>query len=61
VSRCFRLSRFASRFVPIFRCSTIKVADEIELPGVPPTIGYVSLNQYSIEQIADMLIKKLRS
>jgi len=39
----------------------IKVADEIELPGVPPTIGYVSLNQYSIEQIADMLIKKLRS
>jgi hypothetical protein len=37
------------------------VADEIELPGVPPTIGYVSLNQYSIEQIADMLIKKLRS
>jgi hypothetical protein len=37
----------------------IKV-DETELPGMPPTTGYVSLAQYSIEQIAQILINKLR-
>jgi len=34
---------------------------DFELPGVPDTIGYVSLSQYSVEKIADMLIAKLRS
>jgi hypothetical protein len=33
--------------------------DETELPGMPPTTGYVSTAQYSIEQIAGMVIKKL--
>ena len=39
----------------------VKVSDDIELPGVPGTVGYVSLSQYSIEQVADMLIAKLRT
>jgi hypothetical protein len=33
--------------------------DETELPGMPLTTGYVSTAQYSIEQIAGMVIKKL--
>ena len=37
----------------------VKLADDLELPGVPGTVGYVSLNRYSIEQIAEMLIAKL--
>jgi hypothetical protein len=36
----------------------VKVED-VELPGVSPTIGYVSLNQFTVEQIAKMLIAKL--
>lgn len=38
----------------------IKV-DESELPGLQPTIGYVSLKDYSIEKIAELLITKLKS
>lgn len=34
--------------------------DGSELEGIPPTIGYLSLNHYSIEQIAEMLIKKIK-
>jgi hypothetical protein len=37
----------------------VKVDDGIELPGVADTIGYVSLGQYSIDKIAEMLIAKL--
>jgi len=33
--------------------------DDVELPGVPPTIGYVSISKYSPDQIAEMLIAKL--
>jgi hypothetical protein len=36
----------------------IKV-DEIDLPGLQPTVGYLSLKQYDIEKIAEILIKKL--
>ena len=36
----------------------IKV-DGSELPGMPPTIGYLSLSEFGIEQIAELLIKKL--
>ncbi len=36
----------------------IKV-DDAELPGTPPTIGYLPLAQYGIEKIADILVKKL--
>jgi hypothetical protein len=38
----------------------IKV-DDSELPGMPPTIGYVSLDQNTIEEIASLLINKLKS
>ena len=34
--------------------------DETELPGMLPTTGYVPAAQYSIEQIAGMVIRKLR-
>src|SRR5438105_15862684 len=29
------------------------------LLGLPPTLGYLSLSEYSIDQIADLLIQKL--
>jgi hypothetical protein len=35
--------------------------DAVELPGVAPTIAYISLQQHTIDQIAQMLIVKLRS
>lgn len=38
----------------------VKVHD-VELPGVQSTIGYVSLRDYSVEQIADMVLAKIRS
>ena len=34
--------------------------DKTELPGMPPTIGYLSIERYSIEVVAEMLLKKLR-
>jgi len=37
----------------------VKVDEGIELPGVADTIGYVSLGQYSVEKIAELLIAKL--
>ncbi len=33
--------------------------EDVDLPGLSPTLGYVSLDEYSIEDIADLLIKKL--
>jgi hypothetical protein len=36
------------------------MVDKTELPGMPPTIGYVSLENYSIDQIAELLIRKLK-
>jgi hypothetical protein len=39
----------------------IKLSENTELPGVPETIGYVSLTKYSVDEIAEMLIAKLRS
>lgn len=38
----------------------IKV-DDVELPGMPPTIGYLSLAETGIERIAELLLRKLRS
>jgi len=35
--------------------------DPIDLPGIPSTIGYVSLSNYSIEQTSVLLVEKLRS
>lgn len=35
--------------------------DDSELPGLVPTIGYLSIDDYSVEQIAEMLIEKLKS
>jgi hypothetical protein len=37
----------------------IKV-ENVEIPGIAPTIGYVSFADYSIADIANLLIKKLR-
>ncbi len=34
--------------------------DETDLDGLPPTVGHVSLKESSIEQIADLLVNKLR-
>lgn len=38
----------------------VKVHD-VELPGVQSTIGYVSLKDYSVEQIVDMVLAKMRA
>jgi len=35
--------------------------DDTELPGLLPTTGYLSLDKYGIERIAEMLVAKLRS
>lgn len=37
----------------------IKVED-VALPGMPPTIGYVSTDRYTIEQLAQLLVRKLQ-
>lgn len=34
--------------------------DNTDLDGLPPTVGYLSLKEYTVEQIADLLVKKLR-
>lgn len=34
--------------------------DDTEIPGIPPTIGYVDLRKISIEEIAEMTIQKVR-
>jgi hypothetical protein len=34
--------------------------DPVELPGLAPTIGYLSAERYSADQIADLLIEKLK-
>jgi hypothetical protein len=36
----------------------IKVED-VELPGMPPTIGYLSLSQLSMDHIGELLVRKL--
>lgn len=33
--------------------------ENVEVPGLPPTIGYLPLDQYPIERIAEMLLEKL--
>jgi hypothetical protein len=38
----------------------VKVHD-VELPGVQSTIGYLSLNDYSVAQIADMVLAKMQA
>lgn len=35
-------------------------ANDVELPGMPTTIGYVSLRELGVEKIAKLLIKKLQ-
>lgn len=34
--------------------------DQTDLEGLPPTVGYLPMDQYSIEQIAELLVKKLK-
>jgi hypothetical protein len=33
----------------------------VELPGMPPTVGYLSLRSLGVEKIAQLLIKKLQA
>ena len=35
--------------------------DTTDLDGLAPTIGYLSLTDYSTEQVGEILIKKLKS
>ena len=35
--------------------------DDTDLDGLPPTIGYIPYGQFSIEQISELLIKKLKA
>jgi hypothetical protein len=35
--------------------------DDSELPGMPPTIGYVSLAELGVERIAELLVRKLQT
>jgi len=34
--------------------------DQTDLEGLPPTVGYLPLDQYSIEHIAELLMKKMK-
>ncbi len=33
--------------------------DDSELPGMAPTVGYLSLKEYDIEKVSELLVKKL--
>ena len=35
--------------------------EPVELDGIPPTIGYLSAKSYTIQKIAELLLKKLES
>ena len=34
--------------------------EEVDIDGLPPTIGHVSLSEYSIAQIAELVVRKLK-
>ena len=34
--------------------------DDTEIPGIPPTIGYVDLGETSVEKLADMTVQKVK-
>jgi len=34
--------------------------DDTEIPGIPPTIGYIDLRKTSVEELAEMTIRKVR-
>lgn len=34
--------------------------DDTEIPGILPTVGYLDLRENCIEEIIDILIKKLK-
>ncbi len=35
--------------------------DSVDIPGLPPTLGYLSLQDFSIEQVAEILVRKIES
>ena len=35
------------------------IVEDVDVPGIPSTIGHLSLAQYTIEEIAQLLIKKV--
>jgi len=37
----------------------IRVDASVDLPGLPPTIAYLSLSEYTLDEIADILARKL--
>jgi hypothetical protein len=37
------------------------MVEQAELPGMPPTVGYLALAQYPVDQITEVLLKKLKS
>ncbi len=39
----------------------ILVDEGVELPGMPPTLGYLALAHYSMDTIAEMLTRKLQA
>ena len=36
------------------------VVEEVDLDGLQPSVGYVSANDYTAEQLADMIVEKLQ-
>ena len=34
--------------------------DDTEIPGIPPTIGYIDLREISVEELAEMTVQKIR-
>jgi len=34
--------------------------DDTEIPGIPPTIGYIDLREISVEKLAEMTVQKVR-
>ena len=35
------------------------IVQDVDVPGIPSTIGHLSLAQYTIEEIAQLLVKKV--
>ena len=34
--------------------------DDTEIPGIPPTVGYIDLRETSVEKLAEMTVQKVR-
>ena len=36
------------------------VVEQVDLSGLPPTLGHVSAHEFTTEEIADMVVEKLQ-